>query len=41
MFGKKQDHLHISCEDDEFFSSPSAIKRMLDNSYFGTGALKQ
>lgn len=34
MFGNKQDGVRISSEEDEFFSSPFVIKRMLDNSYF-------
>lgn len=34
MFGNKQDGVLISSEEDEFFSSPFVIKRMLDNSYF-------
>lgn len=40
MFGKKQDDVHISREDDEVFSSPSVIKRMVDNTYFRKTALK-
>lgn len=35
MFGNKQDDACISCEEDEFFSSPFMIKRMLDNTYSG------
>lgn len=41
MFGKKEDGVYISCEEDEFFSSLSATKRTSDNSYFEESALKQ
>lgn len=41
MFGTKEDVVYISLEEDEFFSSPSATKRMLDSSSFEESALKQ
>lgn len=41
MFVKKEVGVYMPHEEDEFFPSSSATKRMLDNSYLEESAVRQ